>query len=99
MTDPGAVFKHYRLKDPFPTSWTDPVEDVQHKQRVQRRQSTVRYSILQEERSSTFKGLVDDEYEDATVLLDESDPLGTTNSVVRVLKKRGLPVEDNVRLR
>jgi exocyst complex component 2 len=101
-SDP-AFLKHYRLQDPFPTSWSDPIDDAQ--QQLQRgglhRKSTVRYSVLQEEHASpTLRGLIgDDLYEGGAVPRDEPDPLGSTDSVVRVLKKRGLPVEDNVRLR
>ena len=36
---------------------------------------------------------------EATVPQDEADPLGSTSSVVRTLRKRGLPVEDNLKLR
>ncbi|KAI5814277.1 exocyst complex component Sec5-domain-containing protein [Pyronema omphalodes] len=102
-SDP-ALLKHYRLQDPFPTSWSDPIEEA-HKEHNKRngavhRKSTVRYSILQEEHvSASLKGLIGDEFEGGNVPKDESDPLGTTDSVVRVLRQRGLPVEDNVRLR
>ena len=97
----AALLKHYRLKDPFPTTWSDPVDEAQKKQNGLNRKSTVRYSVLQEDNvASTLKGLLaGDRYEGATVPQDEPDPLGTTDSVVRVLRKRGLPVEDNVRLR
>lgn len=101
MTDSrseGALLKHYRLQDPFPEVWSDPIEDAQVAQRKLLRQSTARYSVLQEDgASSALRGLVGGELSET--LEDEPDSLGTTDSVVRVLKKRGLRVEDNVRLR
>lgn len=106
MNDPRsdpALLKHYRLNDPNPIAWADPIEEAQ--QQRQRgglhRQSTVRYSVLQEEQvSAALRGLIgDDLFEGGSVPRDEPDPLGTTDSVVRVLRQRGLPVEDNVRLR
>ncbi|KAI9684400.1 MAG: hypothetical protein M1829_002210 [Trizodia sp. TS-e1964] len=36
---------------------------------------------------------------EASVQKDEPDPLGTTDSIVRVLQRRGLPVEEDARLR
>jgi exocyst complex component 2 len=97
----ASLLKHYRLQDPFPTAWSDPVEEAQKQQVNLRRKSTVRYSVLQEANvSSALKGLIGDDLNDgATLPRDEPDPLGSTDSVVRVLKQRGLPVEDNVRLR
>lgn len=98
----GAMLKHYRLQEPFPTSWSDPIEDVQKQHRGLNRKSTVRYSVLQESNvsSSALKGLMEaDLYEGGRVPRDEPDPLGSTDSVVRVLRQRGLPVEENVRLR
>ncbi|KAI5781456.1 exocyst complex component Sec5-domain-containing protein [Geopyxis carbonaria] len=97
----AALLKHYRLHEPFPESWSDPIEDAQAKQRMQFRKSTSRYSVLQEDGiSSSLKGLVGgDLYSGGAVPEDEPDPLGSTDSVARVLRKRGLPVDDNVRLR
>ena len=98
----SAMLKYYRLQDPLPATWSDPVEVAQKQHRTLNRKSTVRYSVLQEANvsSSALKGLVDsDLYEGGSVPRDEPDPLGSTDSVVRVLRQRGLPVEDNVRLR
>ena len=97
----ASLLKHYRLQDPFPEKWSDPIEDAQIAQRERSRASTSRYSILQEEGvSASLKGLVGgDLYSSGAVAEDEPDPLGTTDSVVRVLNKRGLPVMENVRLR
>lgn len=104
MTDSrseAALLTHYRLQDPFPTSWSDPIEEEQAKQRVRYRQSTSRYSVLQEDGlSSSLKGLVGgDLYSGGPIPEDEPDPLGSVPSVARALLKRGIPVDDNVRLR
>ena len=102
MGDPraeAALLTHYRLQNPFPETWSDPIEEAQIIQRQQSRASTSRYSILQEEGiAASLRGLVGgDVYSTGVVPEDEPDPLGIANSVVRVLKKRGLPVKDNVR--
>lgn len=97
----GALLAHYRLQNPFPQSWSDPIEEAQAKQRLQYRKSTSRYSVLQEESvSSSLKGLVGgDLFSGGAVKEDEPDPLGTADSVVRVLRQRGIHADDNVRLR
>lgn len=94
--DGAALLKHYRLQDPFPAAWSDPIEDAAEMQGL-KGNSTVRYSVLQENVASTLKGLLADD--GGMLPQDEPDPLGTTESVVRVLKQRGLPVEENLRLR
>lgn len=105
MSDPraeAALLSHYRLQDLFPTSWSDPIEVEQVKQRQHFRRSTSRYSVLQDEGiSSSLKGLlVGDLYSTRGSLPeDEQDPLGSIDSVARVLRKRGIPIEDDVRLR
>src|SRR3978361_1348456 len=103
MNDHPVLLKHYRLHDPNPTTWTDPIEEAQQQRQYGglHRKSTVRYSVLQEEQVyATLRGLIGDNlYEGGSLPRDEPDPLGTTNSVVHVLRQRGLPVEDNVRLR
>ncbi|PWW76845.1 hypothetical protein C7212DRAFT_351691 [Tuber magnatum] len=104
MGDPraeAALLKHYRLQNPFPETWSDPIEEAHIIQRQQSRASTSRYSVLQEEGiSASLKGLVGgDVYSTGAVPEDEPDPLGMVGSVARVLGKRGLPVRDNVRLR
>lgn len=95
MVDP-AIGKHYRLTDPFPTTWSDPIEDSQAVHRKATRASTARYSVLQEEgmflRSSGSAF-------DAGVPQDEADPLGSASSIVRVLRQKGLPVDENLKLR
>lgn len=92
----AAIARHYRLTDPFPTVWSDPIEDNQAVHRKATRASTARYSVLQEEGMSLRSS---GNVLDTTIPQDEADPLGTTNSVVRVLRQKGLPVDENLPLR
>lgn len=89
-----AVAKHYRLTEPFPTTWSDPVEDTHIAQKI--KPSTARYSVLQEDGMLRLAG---GSALDNSIPQDEPDPLGSTSSVVRVLRQKGLPVDDNIRLR
>lgn len=91
-----AIAKHYRLTDPYPTTWSDPIEDNQVVHRKATRASTARYSVLQEEGMSLRSS---GNVLDTTVPQDEADPLGTTSSVVRVLRQKGLPVDENIPMR
>ena len=91
-----TIAKHYRLTDPYPTTWSDPIEDSQALHRRATKASTARYSVLQEEGMSLRASGSSLE---AVVPQDEADPLGSTSSVVRILRKRGLPVDDNLKLR
>ncbi|KAF8423080.1 exocyst complex component Sec5-domain-containing protein [Tirmania nivea] len=92
----AAIAKHYRLADPFPTTWSDPIEDNQVVHRKATRASTARYSVLQEESMSLRSS---GNVLDTTIPQDETDPLGTSSSIVRVLRQRGLPVDENLLLR
>lgn len=100
MTDhrsEALLLKHYRLDSAFPEAWSDPIEDLQIAQRKQFRASTTRYSILQEEGISA--SFTRPDADSGFVPEDEPDPLGSTSSVVRLLRDRGLPLEENTRLR
>ncbi|KAF8472115.1 exocyst complex component Sec5-domain-containing protein [Kalaharituber pfeilii] len=92
----ATVARHYRLTEPFPQTWSDPIEDSQIVHRKATKASTARYSVLQEEGMSLRSG---GNTLDSTVPQDEADPLGMTSSVVRVLRQKGLPVDDNLKLR
>lgn len=91
-----TIAKHYRLTDPFPTAWSDPIEDSQAVHRKATKASTARYSVLQEEGMSLRSS---GNALEAAVPQDEADPLGSTSSVVRILRKRGLLVDNNLKLR
>jgi exocyst complex component 2 len=60
-----------------------------------------RYSVLDrniDRRPSAARGSLGSQIE-TVVQKDESDPLGTSDSVISVLRKRGLPVDDDITLR
>ena len=112
MTDyERTVLEHYQLPTPYPDKWpaekdlsdaSDDEEDskANHKG-MQRRKS--RYTALERaasDRRSFLPGSQrgDDGVENI-VQRDEPDPLGTTDSVVRILRQLGLPVQEDTRLR
>ena len=111
MNDEHTVLNHYNLTKPFPTAWPaekdesdaseDEIKASDHSKTAIRR-SRSRYSALQSsggDRRSLVPGSqkLRDGHENL-VQKDEPDPLGVTDSVVRVLRQKGLPVEDDQRL-
>ena len=105
---------HYKLSDPFPVEWPagkddsdgsdneSPTASCAHiqAQPPSRRKSV--YSIL-ERPSHRYQGRppaqsVDAEPEHVDPM-DERDPLGSNERVVDLLRRRGLPVEDDAQLR
>ena len=111
MNDEHTVLNHYNLTNPFPTAWPpekdesdvseDEIKASDHSKTAIRR-SRSRYSALQSS-GSDHRSLVPgsqklrDGHENL-VQKDEPDPLGATDSVVRVLRQKGLPVEEDQRL-
>lgn len=104
------LLEHYNLKTLYPSEWPpekddaeDSEEDAQPAQNsssIQRRRS--RYSVLERSgvRSSKVPGTEKTkDGVDTLVQKDEVDPLGNASSVVNVLRARGLPVEDDMKLR
>ncbi|CAD6592738.1 MAG: hypothetical protein ASARMPREDX12_007306 [Alectoria sarmentosa] len=112
MNDKHAILNHYNLTKPFPIAWpaekdeTDASEEENPASDLSKtaiRRSRSRYSALQRngsDRRSLVPGSqrLRDGHENL-VQKDEPDPLGATDSVVRVLRQRGLPVEEDQRLR
>ena len=111
MNDEHTILNHYNLTNPFPTAWpaekdeSDTSEEeitANGPSRNASRQSKSRYSALQR-KGSDHRSLVPgsqklrDGHENL-VQKDEPDPLGVTDSVVRVLRQRGLPVEEDQQL-
>lgn len=105
-----TVLEHYQLSTPYPVEWpaekdtsdASDEEDAPRSRRNGLRQSKSRYSAL-ERAASDGKSLpgaqkTGDGVENL-VQRDEPDPLGTTDSVVRVLRQLGLPVQEDTRLR
>lgn len=113
MTDyERTILNHYNLTTPYPTEWpaekddSDASEDdlptnVTNKSAFRRSKS--RYSALDRDGSGRRSFVLGTERTGTgagnLVQKDEPDPLGGPESVVRILRRRGLPVEDDARLR
>ena len=113
MADYNAVIlNHYNISNPFPTQWpaekddsdsSEPEEPTGLLPRPSNRKSKSRYTVL-DRSDSDRRSLVPGSQKtrdglENLVQRDEADPLGATSSVVRVLKQRGLPVDDDPVLR
>jgi exocyst complex component 2 len=111
MTDyERTILEHYQLLSPYPLEWpaekdlSDLSEEEEEvKPRAGVRRSKSRYSAL-ERVASDRRSLVPGSQKSGDgvenlVQRDEPDPLGTTESVVRILRQLGLPVTDDTRLR
>ncbi|KAI9797041.1 MAG: hypothetical protein M1835_002291 [Candelina submexicana] len=107
------ILNHYNITTPFPSEWpaekdmsdaSDEESAIKAKNKSPFRRSKSRYSALDRNVSGGRRSLVPGsqktrEGTDNLVQQDESDPLGGRDSVVRILRQRGLPVEDDTRLR
>ncbi|KAH8656208.1 exocyst complex component Sec5-domain-containing protein [Tricladium varicosporioides] len=111
MTDyERTVLDHYQLQTAYPVEWPaeKDLSDASEEDEPRSKKSTVRrsksrYSAL-ERATSDRKSLVPGSQKtgdgvENLVQRDEPDPLGTTESVVRILRQLGLPVQDDTRLR
>lgn len=108
MEGEHALLNHYNLTTPYPTAW--PVEkddsdasDDAFPAKLSIRRSKSRYSAL-ERSGSDRRSLVPGSEKtgdgvENLVQKDEADPLGSTDNVVRVLRQKGIAVEDDQRLR
>ncbi|KAI9752014.1 MAG: hypothetical protein M4579_005787 [Chaenotheca gracillima] len=115
MTDyQTKVLAHYNLQNAFPSEWPaandvsddsdeEAVANARAQKNVQFRRSKSRYSALERHGSDKRSSVPGTERNrdgvENLVQSDEPDPLGTGESVVRMLRKRGLHVEDDARLR
>jgi exocyst complex component 2 len=106
-----TVLEHYQLPTLYPVEWpaekdnSDASEDEDTKptRNGMIRRSKSRYSALERaasDRRSYLPGAqrTGDGVENM-VQRDEPDPLGTTDSVVRILRQLGLPVQEDPRIR
>lgn len=105
------VVNYYNLSTPYPEEWpaeldeSDNSEDEDLGSRetaASLRRSKSRYSALERgtgDRRSIPGSQRTGDGRDNIVQKDEPDPLGTADSVVRILRQRGLPVEDDARMR
>ena len=111
MNDQQTILHHYNLTTPYPTSWPaekdecdSPEEELSHTtaKKIHLRRSNTRYSALELHaggRRSLVPGAekTGDGLENL-VHIDEADPLGGSDNVVRVLRQKGIAVEDDQRL-
>lgn len=111
MNDEHTILNHYSLTNPFPRSWPtekDDSEDSGEEKsssslKAGQRRSKSRYSALERRGSDGRRSLVPGSQklrdgQENLVQRDEPDPLGASDSVVRVLRQKGLPVEEDSRL-
>lgn len=109
MNNEPTILNHYNLAAPFPTAWPAAKDDSESEEeksakdsRAGIRRSKSRYSAL-ERSGSDRRSLVPGseklkDGQENLVQKDESDPLGGSSSVVRALRQKGLPVEEDQRL-
>ncbi|KAL8886442.1 MAG: hypothetical protein Q9215_005848 [Flavoplaca cf. flavocitrina] len=113
-TDEHTLLNHYNITNLYPVAWpaekdeSDASEDDQPKskpqtKRLAHQRSNSRYSVLARS-TSDRRSLVPGSEKtgdgvENLVQKDEPDPLGGPDSVVRILRHRGLPVEEDQRLR
>ena len=103
-----SVLEFYQVSSPYPVEWpaekdgSDVSEDEGAKSpKINRRKS--RYQAL--ERAAGNRGSIIPGSENSgngvsnLVQRDEPDPLGTSDSVVRMLKQTGVPIQDDARFR
>lgn len=114
MTDyERTVLEHYQLSTPYPVEWpaekdnsdvSDEEEETTNAaSRKTMRRSVSKYSALERvtsDRRSVVPGIqkTGDGIENL-VQRDEPDPLGSTESVVRILRTLNLPIQDDASLR
>lgn len=108
-----AVLSHYNLSTAFPAEWPaekDGAEDSDEagspnpelKSRSPLQRSKSRYSALEylgtEGQTSFIRWDRTGPEHENPPRTDEPDPLGSSDSVVRLLRQRGLPVDDDAQL-
>ncbi|KAH7314126.1 putative exocyst complex component SEC5 [Rhexocercosporidium sp. MPI-PUGE-AT-0058] len=105
------VLEHYQLSTAYPVEWpaekdmsdASDEEETKPARNGGIRRSKSRYSALERaasDRKSVLPGSQrGDNGVENMVQRDEPDPLGTTDSVVRILRQLGLPVQEDPRLR
>ncbi|KAL4970246.1 exocyst subunit SEC5 [Aspergillus stella-maris] len=98
------VAHFYNLPSAYPEEWPAELDDEDDEEEIalQRRGSKSSYHVL--DRSNSRRGphlgsLKGNNGRENLVKVDEPDPLGSTNSVLNALKKRGLPVAEDSRVR
>lgn len=106
------MLEHYQLSTPYPTEWPaekdmsdasdDDLAQPSSKGHGVRRSKT-RYSALERSASDRRSGVPGAQKSgngtQNLVSKDEPDPLGSTDSVVMILRSQGLPVQSDINLR
>lgn len=103
------LLNKYNIPNLFPSQWPDDKDQSSDDEDETPRTATAqpirrsksRYSVLEGARGPRQKLPGTEKSKDGVenlVQKDESDPLGTYPSVVQVLRQRGLPVEDDIKL-
>ena len=103
------LLNKYNISTLFPATWpeekdlsSDEEDTLPQTATAQPiRRSKTRYSVLENPGSFRRKLPGAEKTRDGVenlVQKDEGDPLGTYSSVVQVLRQRGLPVEDDIKL-
>ncbi|TID26387.1 putative exocyst complex component sec5 protein [Venturia nashicola] len=101
------INNHYGIKNPYPERWPDDLHSDDSEPEVlpglNKRKSRSRYSALNQSSTSRASFVPGAERSKTgvqnLVQSDEVDPLGGSQTVIQVLRQRGLPVEDDLRLR
>lgn len=104
-----TILEHYSLSTAFPVEWPAEKDDSEasedEEQRMKDKRANFRksrYSVLERatsDRRSVIPGSQrTGDGRENLVQRDEPDPLGTTESVVRILRQLGLPVQEDQRL-
>lgn len=106
----ATLLNHYKIDSLYPAEWPAEKDQEDSSDEEDAQPSTVsssvrrsksRYSVLETRKTrvsipgsqKTRDGV------DNLVQKDEADPLGNSPSVVQILRARGLPVEDDLKLR
>lgn len=102
----STLLNHYNLTTLYPTEWPEEKDQDDDALDVdvtaQSNSTRPKYTSLQ--RGSSVRSIVPGSQRskdgvETLVQKDEADPLGGADSVVRILRQRGLPVEEDSRLR
>ncbi|KAF2401738.1 exocyst complex component Sec5 [Trichodelitschia bisporula] len=102
----STLLNHYKIDTLFPAEWPagkdhdDSSEDEQEPARITKRKS--RFSVL--DRNASYRSSIPgaERTKDGVenlVQKDEPDPLGGPQSVIQILRQRGLPIEEDSKLR
>lgn len=89
------LLNHYKLDSLYPSEWPDRDDDDYDSDADKDANTTSQ----KESKFAALDRTLSGRRTDSSVQKDEPDPLGIVPSVVHELRRRGLPVEENLRLR